>query len=242
MFSIFKKEIGTYFGTMGAYIIASIFTIICTLFLWFFDNNFNIFNIGLANLNNFFVLSPWVLLFLIPALTMKSIAEEEENNTLIWLFSQPISIFSVVLGKYFAILTLVLFSLLGTIVYVYSTYMISLPTGNIDLGMALSGYIGLIFLSMTFISVGIFASSLVKNQVLAFILGVFLSFFCFFGFENLASYNLLGNFDYILQKIGFYQHYISFTKGIIDTRDLGYFLFITFLFLTISIKFIKRKK
>ncbi|PQL93832.1 ABC transporter permease subunit [Apibacter adventoris] len=242
MFSIFKKEIGTYFGTMGAYIIASIFTIICTLFLWFFDNNFNIFNIGLANLNNFFVLSPWVLLFLIPALTMKSIAEEEENNTLIWLFSQPISIFSVVLGKYFAILTLVLFSLLGTIVYVYSTYMISLPTGNIDLGMVLSGYIGLIFLSMTFISVGIFASSLVKNQVLAFILGVFLSFFCFFGFENLASYNLLGNFDYILQKIGFYQHYISFTKGIIDTRDLGYFLFITFLFLTISIKFIKRKK
>lgn len=242
MFSIFKKEIGTYFGTMGAYIIASIFTIICTLFLWFFDNNFNIFNIGLANLNNFFVLSPWVLLFLIPALTMKSIAEEEENNTLIWLFSQPISIFSVVLGKYFAILTLVLFSLLGTIVYVYSTYVISLPTGNIDLGMVLSGYIGLIFLSMTFISVGIFASSLVKNQVLAFILGVFLSFFCFFGFENLASYNLLGNFDYILQKIGFYQHYISFTKGIIDTRDLGYFLFITFLFLTISIKFIKRKK
>lgn len=242
MFSIFKKEIGTYFGTMGAYIIASIFTIICTLFLWFFDNNFNIFNIGLANLNNFFVLSPWVLLFLIPALTMKSIAEEEENNTLIWLFSQPISIFSVVLGKYFAILTLVLFSLLGTIVYVYSTYVISLPTGNIDLGMVLSGYIGLIFLSMSFISVGIFASSLVKNQVLAFILGVFLSFFCFFGFENLASYNLLGNFDYILQKIGFYQHYISFTKGIIDTRDLGYFLFITFLFLTISIKFIKRKK
>lgn len=242
MFSIFKKEIGTYFGTMGAYIIASIFTIICTLFLWFFDNNFNIFNTGLASLNNFFVLSPWVLLFLIPALTMKSIAEEEENNTLIWLFSQPISIFSVVLGKYFAILTLVLFSLLGTIVYVYSIYMISLPTGNIDLGMVLSGYIGLIFLSMTFISVGIFASSLVKNQVLAFILGVFLSFFCFFGFENLASYNLLGNFDYILQKIGFYQHYISFTKGIIDTRDLGYFLFITFLFLTISIKFIKRKK
>lgn len=242
MFSIFKKEIGTYFGTMGAYIIASIFTIICTLFLWFFDNNFNIFNTGLASLNNFFVLSPWVLLFLIPALTMKSIAEEEENNTLIWLFSQPISIFSVVLGKYFAILTLVLFSLLGTIVYVYSTYMISLPTGNIDLGMVLSGYLGLIFLSMTFISVGILASSLVKNQVLAFILGVFLSFFCFFGFENLASYNLLGNFDYILQKIGFYQHYISFTKGIIDTRDLGYFLFITFLFLTISIKFIKRKK
>lgn len=242
MFSIFKKEIGTYFGTLGAYIIACIFIIISSLFLWFFDNDFNIFNIGLANLNNFFVLAPWILLFLIPALTMKSIAEEEQNSTLLWLFSQPVSLLSIVLGKYLAILTLVLFSLTGTGVYIYSIYMISMPAGNIDLGTIISGYLGLFFLSVTFISVGIFASSLVKNQVIAFIIGVFLSFFCFFGFENLASYNLLGSFDYILQKIGFYQHYISFTKGIVDTRDVGYFLLVTFIFLLGSIQLIKRKK
>ncbi len=242
MFSLFKKELWSYFGTLGAYIVAIAFVLICSLFLWFFDNDFNILNIGTASLNTFFVLAPWVLIFLIPALTMKSIAEEEQNGTLIWLFSQPVSILSIVMGKYLAVLVLVLFSLLSTGIYIYSIYMISMPQGNIDLGTVFSGYLGLLFLSMAFIAVGIFSSSLVKNQVLAFIIGVFLCFFCFFGFENLASYNLLGNLDYVLQKIGFYQHYISFTKGIVDTRDLGYFLFVIFLFLLLSVQLIKRKK
>ncbi len=242
MFSIFKKELGSYFGTLGAYIVAIAFIVICSLFLWFFDNDFNILNIGTASLNTFFVLAPWVLMFLIPALTMKSIAEEEQNGTLIWLFSQPVSILFIVTGKYLAVLVLVLFSLFSTGIYVYTVYTISMPQGNIDLGTVFSGYLGLLFLSMAFVAIGLFSSSLVKNQVLAFIIGVFLCFFCFFGFENLASYNLLGNLDYVLQKIGFYQHYISFTKGIVDTRDLGYFLFVIFLFLLLSVQLINRKK
>jgi len=242
MYSILKKELGSYFGTLGAYIVASAFVLICSLFLWFFDNDFNVFNIGLASLNSFFVLAPWVLMFLIPALTMRSIAEEEQNGTLIWLFSQPVSISAVVLGKYFATLVLTLFALSASAVYAYSVYKISLPEGNIDLGMVFSGYIGLVFLSMAFAALGIFSSSLVKNQVLAFVVGVFFCFFAFFGFESLASYNLLGSFDYTLSKIGFYQHYISFTKGIVDTRDLGYFLFVVFLFLFLSIRLVKKKK
>lgn len=242
MLSIFKKELGVYFGSIGAYVVAIAFVLICSLFLWFFDNNFNVFNIGTASLNSFFVLAPWILMFLIPALTMRSIAEEEQNGTLVWLFSQPLSIRSIVLSKYAAILVLVIFSLLPTLVYIYTLYHISLPLGNLDTGTILSGYIGLLFLSLVFTSIGLFASSLVKNQVLAFVVGVFCCFFCFFGLENLASYNLMGNFDYVLQKIGFYQHYMSFTKGIVDTRDLGYFLFVTTLFLLLSVQLIKRKK
>lgn len=242
MFSIFKKELWAYFGTLGAYIVSAAFLLICSLFLWFFDNDFNIFNVGLATLNNFFILAPWVLMFLLPALTMKSIAEEEQNGTLIWLFSQPLSVSSIVLGKYWAILILVLFSLLPTFTYVYTINYLSLPKGNIDSGIIVSGYIGLLFLSMTFASIGIFCSSLVKNQVLAFVTGVFFCFICFYGFENLASYNLLGNLDYTLQKLGFFQHYTSFTKGIVDTRDIGYFIFVIVVFLLLSIRIINSKK
>lgn len=242
MFSIFKKELWAYFGTLGAYIVSAAFLLICSLFLWFFDNDFNVFNVGLATLNNFFILAPWVLMFLLPALTMKSIAEEEQNGTLVWLFSQPLSVSSIVLGKYWAILILVLFSLLPTFIYVYTINYLSLPKGNIDSGIIVSGYIGLLFLSMTFASIGIFCSSLVKNQVLAFVTGVFFCFICFYGFENLASYNLLGNLDYTLQKIGFFQHYTSFTKGIVDTRDIGYFIFVIVVFLLLSIRIINSKK
>lgn len=242
MFSIFKKELWAYFGTLGAYIVSAAFLLIYSLFLWFFDNDFNVFNVGLATLNNFFILAPWVLMFLLPALTMKSIAEEEQNGTLVWLFSQPLSVSSIVLGKYWAILVLVLFSLLPTFTYVYTINNLSLPKGNIDSGIIVSGYIGLLFLSMTFASIGIFCSSLVKNQVLAFVTGVFFCFICFYGFENLASYNLLGNLDYTLQKIGFFQHYTSFTKGIVDTRDIGYFIFVIVGFLLLSIRIINSKK
>lgn len=242
MFSIFKKELWAYFGTLGAYIVSAAFLLICSLFLWFFDNDFNVFNVGLATLNNFFILAPWVLMFLLPALTMKSIAEEEQNGTLVWLFSQPLSVSSIILGKYWAILVLVLFSLLPTFTYVYTINNLSLPKGNIDSGIIVSGYIGLLFLSMTFASIGIFCSSLVKNQVLAFVTGVFFCFICFYGFENLASYNLLGNLDYTLQKIGFFQHYTSFTKGIVDTRDIGYFIFVIVGFLLLSIRIINSKK
>ncbi|MXO31658.1 ABC transporter permease subunit [Apibacter sp. B2912] len=242
MFSIFKKELWAYFGTLGAYIVSAAFLLICSLFLWFFDNDFNVFNVGLATLNNFFILAPWVLMFLLPALTMKSIAEEEQNGTLVWLFSQPLSVSSIVLGKYWAILILVLFSLLPTFTYVYTINYLSLPKGSIDSGIIVSGYIGLLFLSMTFASIGIFCSSLVKNQVLAFVTGVFFCFICFYGFENLASYNLLGNLDYTLQKIGFFQHYTSFTKGIVDTRDIGYFIFVIVVFLLLSIRIINSKK
>lgn len=242
MFSIFKKELWAYFGTLGAYIVSAAFLLICSLFLWFFDNDFNVFNVGLATLNNFFILAPWVLMFLLPALTMKSIAEEEQNGTLVWLFSQPLSVSSIVLGKYWAILILVLFSLLPTFTYVYTINNLSLPKGSIDSGIIVSGYIGLLFLSMTFASIGIFCSSLVKNQVLAFVTGVFFCFICFYGFENLASYNLLGNLDYTLQKIGFFQHYTSFTKGVVDTRDIGYFIFVIVVFLLLSIRIINSKK
>lgn len=242
MFSIFKKELWAYFGTLGAYIVSAAFLLICSLFLWFFDNDFNVFNVGLATLNNFFILAPWVLMFLLPALTMKSIAEEEQNGTLVWLFSQPLSVSSIVLGKYWAILILVLFSLLPTFTFVYTINNLSLPKGNIDSGIIVSGYIGLLFLSMTFASIGIFCSSLVKNQVLAFVTSVFFCFICFYGFENLASYNLLGNLDYTLQKIGFFQHYTSFTKGIVDTRDIGYFIFVIVGFLLLSIRIINSKK
>jgi len=242
MFSILKKELLQFFGSWTSYIIASIFVLICSLFLWFFENQFNFFVIGVASMQSFFNLAPWVLLFLIPALTMKSIAEEQHQGTLVWLFSQPISLFSIVIGKFIALVIVVLFCLLPTFIYYYSMKNLSLDINSIDSNTIFTGYLGLIMLSIAFIALGLFTSSLSNNQVLAYISGVFLCLFAYFGLEALASFDLLGSADFIIQKTGFIFHCKSFAKGIVDTKDLCYFLFVSLLFIQGSLYFIKKKK
>lgn len=242
MIKIFKKELANYFMGYMAYISASAFVLICTLFLWFFDNEFNIFNIGTATLSSFFFIAPWVLLFLIPALTMRTISEEENNGTLQWLFTQPIKICGIVWGKFLPILVVLLFAILPTYLFVYTLEQFIVSDQILDYGALLSGYLGLFLLGSSFAAIGVFTSSLTKNQVAAYVSAIFLCFFFFYAFESLASYNLLGTGDYYVQKIGMYQHYQQMLKGILDTRDLIYFFVLIGVFLALTNANLIRKK
>lgn len=242
MFQIFKKEIFHYFTSYMTYISASAFVLICSLFLWFFDNEFNIFNIGTATLSSFFFIAPWILLFLIPALTMRTIAEEESSGTLQWLFTQPIKISGIVIGKFLPILVVLLFCILPTLLFIHTMNQFIIDEQALDYGTFFSGYLGLFLLGSNFAAVGIFTSSFTKNQVAAYVLAVFLNFILYYAFESLASYNLLGTADFYVQKIGMLVHYQQLLKGIIDTRDLIYFIVSITLFLVLTIHNLEQKK
>lgn len=242
MFAILKKELWSYFGNWSAWIIIAAFSLISTLFLFFFENSFNIFEIGSATLQSYFVLVPWILMFIIPALSMKTLAEEQQNGTLSWLFSQPLKISEIVSGKFLSVWIIGILCLIPSLIYLYTVYVLGIPEGNVDLGATLGSYFGLILLIAAFASVGILASALSPNQIMAYLLGVFLCFILYFGIEQLASYKLLGSADFILQNIGFYQHFLGFTRGLIDSRDIFYFLLIISLCIYLSIYFVKNKK
>lgn len=242
MIKILKKELANYFTGYMAYVCASAFALICTLFLWFFDNEFNIFNIGTATLSSFFFVAPWILLFLIPALTMRSIAEEESTGTLQWLFTQPIKICGIVWGKYVPVLIVLLFCLLPTLLFVYTLEQFIAETQTLDYGTFFSGYLGLFLLGSSYAAIGIFTSSITKNQVVAYVSAVFLCFLFFYAFESMASYNLLAGADYYIQKLGMYVHFNQFLKGIIDTRDLIYFGIMIALFLSLTNYNLEKKK
>lgn len=242
MLAIYKKELFGSFGNWSAWIIMVAFSVISTLFLFFFENNSNIFDIGTASLQSYFVLSPWILLFIIPAISMRTIAEEHQNGTLTWLFSQPISIKNIVVGKFLAVWSIGILCLLPSLVFLYTIYVLGVPEGNIDLGATLGSYIGLFFLIGAFSAIGILASSLASNQIIGYLLGLIFCFVSYFGIEQLASYRLLGGADYVLQNVGFYQHYIAFTRGLVDSRDLFYFILVIVLSLALSIFLVSKKK
>ncbi|SFN02808.1 ABC-2 type transport system permease protein [Algoriella xinjiangensis] len=224
MWTIFKKEFSSFYLGFTAYLAAATFVIVSALFLWFFDNEFNVFNTGNASLSSFFFIGPWILLFMIPALTMKLIAEEQANGTLLWLFTLPIKNSQIIWGKYLAVVAVVVFCLLSTFLFTITLQEFLMPEQELDYGTIFSGYLGLFFLGCLFAAIGLFTSSITKNQVMAYVLAVFFCFIIYYGFEGLASYNLLGSADFYVQKIGSYTHYNQFLKGILDTRDLLYFI------------------
>lgn len=230
MNALLKKELGMYFGTRGAYLVAIIFNIVASLFLWFLTSNYNIFEIGNANALSFFQLAPWLLLFLIPALTMRSFAEEYTLGTLQWLFSKPLHLRSIISSKYISTLLVIAFCLLPSLVFMYSIYQLSLPVGNVDLKVIFSSYLGLIFLSGAFISVGLLSSILTKNMVYAYLIALFINFLFYFGFEGIATFDMFGTWDLFIKRLGFSAHYLPFTIGLVDTRDIFYFLFIILAF------------
>lgn len=242
MIAILKKELWTYFGNWTAWIIIAAFSFISALFLFFFENDFNILDIGTASLQSYFALSPWLFLFIVPALAMKTFAEEHQNGTLQWLFSQPLKISEIVLGKFFAVFVVGILCILPSLVYLYSIYVLGVPEGNLDFGATLGSYFGLTVLIAAFSAVGVLASSLSSNQIMAFLLGVFMNFILYFGIEQLANFKLLGGADYVLQNLGFYHHFIAFTRGLIDTQDVAYFFLVICISLLLANYFINKKK
>jgi ABC-2 type transport system permease protein len=209
------------------------------LFLWILPDN--ILSNGYANLDQLFSYGPRILLLLIPAITMRSFADEKKTGTLEILSTKPISDLSIVLGKFFAGVVLLLFSLLPTLLYYYTIHQLSEPVGNIDTGAIIGSYLGLFLVGCAYLSIGLFASSITDNQIVAFILGLFLCFFFFILLEYLSGISGFGDYQWIFQLFSLEFHYISISRGIIDTRDVIYFLSFTFIFIQIT-KFILERR
>jgi len=232
MLAILKKEFNSFFSTPIGYLVIAVFLVINGLFLWVFDSDFNILNAGFADLTSFFFLAPWIFIFLIPAVTMRSFSDEYNSGTIEILKTKPISDWQIILGKYTASFLLIICALIPTLIYVYSISNLANPTGHIDAGSLLGSYFGLFFLVSTYTAIGVFSSTLSSNQIVAFIIAVSLSFFLFYGFDSMAS--LFGNSAYSVQNLGMNEHYKSISRGVIDTRDLIYFISITVFFLVIT--------
>lgn len=235
MKSIISREINSFFSSTIGYLVIAVFLVVNGLFLWIFKGNYNILDSGFADLSPYFDLAPWILLFLVPAVCMRSFSDEIKMGTLELLFTKPLKTQQIVLGKYFGAVILILIALIPTLLYIYTISTLGNPPGNWDLGSTLGSYLGLVFLIFAYTSVGIFASTLTANQIVAFIIAVFLSLFLFYGFEGLSSSVL------DLSKLGLKAHYDSISRGVIDTRDIVYFLMITIFFIAITIISLRRR-
>lgn len=239
MIAILKKEINSFFASPIGYLVIAIFLVLNGLFLWLFKGEFNILDYGFADLSPFFLLAPWILLFLIPAVTMRSFSDEKKQGTLELLLTKPISHINIILGKYFGAFILILMALLPTLLYVYTVYQLGSPIGNLDMGSTLGSYFGLLFLIGAYTAIGVYASSLSDNQIVAFIIAVFICFLFYIGFEGIADFV---SSDFI-EQLGMSVHYKSMSRGVLDTRDILYFLSVTIFFLMLTkININKEKK
>jgi ABC-2 type transport system permease protein len=239
--SILKKEIISYLSSLVAYVTIGVFLLVLGLFLWVFPDS-SILDYGYAGLESLFSTAPYLFMFLIPAITMRSLAEERKEGTFELLFTRPLKDWEIVLGKYFACLLIVLFALLPTLVYYFSVSTLGTPQGNIDSGAVIGSYIGLFLLGAAFAAIGLFASSITKNQIIAFTVAVFLCFFFYSGFDSLSQ--LLSLQELGLQSLGITQHYQSVSRGVLDTRDLVYFILLAgiFTWLTLFVLIKQRQK
>lgn len=234
MYALFKKEISNFLSSLMGIMVIVVFLLITGLFLWVFQSDFNVLSFGYANLDGLFILAPWVFLFLVPAVTMRSFAEENRTGTIEMLLTKPLSDWQIIFAKFLAAVALVLLSLIPTLVYYFSIYRLGFPVGNLDSGGIFGSYIGLFLLSSSFVSIGVFCSSVTNNQILAFILSVFLCGFIYIGFEFIYSLSLFGSIDLFIQRLGMAAHYGSISRGVVDTRDILYFLSVMALFLSMT--------
>ena len=239
MIAILKKEFNAFFASPVAYLVIGIFLLVNGLFLWVFKDNFNILNAGFADLNSFFYLSPWLFLFLIPAITMKSFSEEQKLGSLELLFIKPISLWQTVLGKFFGTVVLAIISILPTFLYVYTVSQLGTTIGNLDMGVIVGSYFGLLCMVTTYTAIGIFASTLSDNQIVSFIIGMVLCFLLYYGFESLGTLFSESDFGLVVQNLGMKAHFESIARGVVDTRDLIYFVSLTLFFLFVTVERLK---
>ncbi|MBK9981245.1 MAG: ABC transporter permease subunit [Saprospiraceae bacterium] len=224
MRAVYLRELGSYFSSMIAYITVGLLLVVLSLILWVFPD-FSILMSPFASVDTLFAIAPMIFIFLIPAFTMRSFAEEKQSATLEVLLTRPITSFQIVAGKYLATLTWLAIAIAPTIIYVISVYYLGSPKGNIDLGQIAASYFGLFLLGAVFCAIGIFASSQTSNQIVAFVGSVFFCFVLYYSFyfiSKLASFQ--GSLDSIIESLGIDYHYHSISRGIIDTRDLAYFI------------------
>jgi ABC-2 type transport system permease protein len=242
MKALYLKEIRSFLSSIIGYIFILIYLIASGLFHWIISYNTNLLEGTESDLIPFFNLSPVIFLILIPAITMRSIAEERRTGTIELLFTRPISDLKILLAKYFAGVTLLIIAILPTFVYYISMYNLGNPIGVIDGGATLTSYLGLVLLGSTFVAIGLFASSITNSQIVAFILGMFLCWIFYDGLTLIGSFNLMGSFDSIIQYCGISFHYDAIKRGVIDSSDIVYFLSIITLFIYAALTVIKTLK
>lgn len=231
MLQVLAKEFSSFLNSLIAYVVIGVFLTGIGLLMWVFPET-SVLDYGYADMDTLFSLGPYVFIFLIPAITMRSFAEEKKAGTMELLMTKPLSDWDVILGKFFATFCLVLLALVPTVLYYISVYSLGNPVGNVDTAGIVGSYIGLCLLAGVFCSVGIFASSITPNQIVAFIVAAFLCFILFTGFESLATLNVWSAYALVIKQLGIVYHYESLSKGLVDSRDVLYFLSVIFLLLS----------
>jgi ABC-2 type transport system permease protein len=240
MFSIAKKELHQFFSSLTGYITIILFLLVNGLFLFVLKDS-NLFDFGYATLDTFFELAPWVFLFLIPALTMRTLSDEFKTGTFEILKTRPLTTWQIVAGKYLAILAIIVFVLSPTLLYVYTIISLS-ADGNIDSGGIAGSYTGLIFLAAVFAAIGLCCSGFTNNAVIAFLVSAFTCLILYFGFNAISKLPALqGNTDYYIEMLGIDFHYRSISRGVIDTRDIIYFFTLIYFFLLTAVKNLHKK-
>jgi ABC-2 type transport system permease protein len=233
MKALYIREIRGFLNSLVGYISIAVFLIATGLFLWFFQSAYNVFDFGEATLEAFFEIAPLIFLFLIPAITMRMFSEEKRTGTIELLLTKPISDFQIIFAKYLAGTTLVFVALIPTLVYYYSLIQLGNPVGNIDHAGTWGAYLGLFLLGAVFVSIGIFASSVTTNQVIAFLYALIICFIVFIGFQFISD-NLSAPWDLIFIQLSVQEHYLSLQKGVIDSRDVIYYLSVISLFILLT--------
>lgn len=230
MFTLFRKEIAGFFSSLTGYVVMIVFLVANSLIMWIMPGQWNLLDTGYAGVDTLFVLSPWIFLFLVPAVTMRLFAEERRSGTLELLYSRPLGEGAIIYGKFLASVVLVLLSLLPCIVFVISVWILGETPGNLDRGGTAGSFAGLLLLAAVYSAIGLFSSSLTENQVVSFIIAAVLSFTVFTGFDSLALLPGLQGIDEYVARAGINEHYRSVSRGVLDMRDVSYFLFVTVLF------------
>jgi ABC-2 type transport system permease protein len=230
MIHVLSKEFSSFLNSLIAYVVIGVFLIGMGLLVWVFPET-SLLDYGYADMGTLFSLAPYVFIFLIPAITMRSFAEEKKAGTMELLLTKPLTNWDILLGKFLACFLLILFSLLPTIIYYFSIYQLGNPIGNIDTPGVIGSYAGLILLAGVFCSIGIFASSITPNQIVSFIVAAFLCFIVYTGFDSIAMLDSFKDYALTIRQWGITYHYESISRGLLDSRDLIYFLSVTWLVL-----------
>lgn len=234
MVAILKKEIIHFFGSLIGLMTIAVFLLVLGLMMWVLPD-YSILNYPYASMDQLFMIAPAIFIFLVPAVTMRTFADEYTSGNFEMLRTKPLTLFEIVMGKYLAALLLVSLALIPTLIYYYSVYQLGSPTGNIDGGEIAGSYLALFFLSASFCAIGILASSLTRNQIVAFLMGSFLCFFFHWVFYYLSKLPVFfGRWDDLVQQLGIDHHYLSMSRGVIDTRDVIYFVSFIGIFLILT--------
>lgn len=243
VYALYRKELSSFLGSLTGYLVITVFLLSVGLLLWVFpDTSFSIPDNRTAALDGLFIVAPWLFLFLIPAISMRMFSEEKKTGTIELLLTRPLSEFQLVFAKFLAAFTLVILSLLPTLVYYLSVYRLAVPAGNVDSAGIAGSYLGLIFLSSGFVAIGIYSSTQTSNQVVAFLLAVILCFFFYAGFDAFALLGLPLPLQNVLSRLGISTHYASLSRGVMDSRDLLYFISLTAVFLLLARFTLEKRK